>query len=122
MPEIKIADKNQTKAINKKLLKQAKQIEQITEQAKSKISITVVPKANIPKLQRRHTGIYAEISEKLKELDGSDAIVLTVATRPTAAGIQKYFKPLGYDVVSRTEKNGDKTEIRVYLSKTEKEK
>lgn len=101
-------------------LKTAKPKEEKKVETKSDINIEVVSKDSIPKLQRRHTGIYSQIAEKLKEIDGVDAIVLTVATRPAAAGLQKYFKPLGYDVVSRTEKKGDKIEIRVYLAKSEK--
>jgi len=92
-----------------------------TATVKPDLKIEVVKKDTIPKLQRRHTGIYSAIADRLKELDGSDAIVLSVDTRPTAAGIQKYFKPLGYDVVSRSEKTADgKENIKVYISKAEK--
>jgi len=72
----------------------------------------------IPKATRTRTGEYAEITNKLKSLKEGDALTFDVPKRTTANGIQKYFKPLGYVVTTRRNKDVDDGSITVFISKS----
>jgi hypothetical protein len=87
---------------------------QIQAQTKAQIQIEKVDKTTLPKVARRNSGLYAQISEQLAHLDSNQMLRVIVERRTQAGGLLKFFDKQGYDVVTRRTDDG---KIAVYIGK-----
>jgi outer membrane biosynthesis protein TonB len=79
---------------------------EIKPTVKTQIQIEKVDKTTLPKVTRRNSGLYAQISEQLANLDSNQMLRVIVERRTQAGGLLKFFDKQGYDVVTRKTDDG----------------